>query len=42
MNILNNFDIRMPTHANPRGAATMWVVWGEHVKKHVLWFLIRY
>ena len=29
----------MTTHANPRGAATTWVVWGEHVKKHVLWFL---
>ena len=30
----------MPTHANPRGAATTWVVWANTWKKHVFWFLI--
>ena len=29
----------MPTHANPSGAATTWVVWAN-VKKHLLWFLV--
>ena len=29
----------MPTHANPCGAATTWVVWANTWKKHVLWFL---
>jgi len=29
----------MPTHANPCGAATTWVVWANTWKKHQLWFL---
>jgi len=29
----------MPTHANPCGAVTTWVVWANTWKKHMLWFL---